>query len=454
MQTQELRNVDDYEVFLTETMSLWSSQQRVAFAAAVAQSWLPAYEAFAAEESWGDPATLRRGLDAVWSHVQGAALAQADLARHQQLIDDITPHMDDFDAPEALIACCVVRDALRSCGDPANSLPHALHAVLGVFEGLVEEWPIDPASQSRVWQKSALRKELKAQLQLIDEVAAVPSFTADRVQSLRSRIAGLKSKPARPQPQRKGPAALTNQTLFEQYRRMVESDLRGQVQGQPEPPAGSFLFAITYLGYWLGRYSRRMQTINGSYGKVADEPGQRALVACNRARDAAEPGQPRWEPEVSQAFELCLANNSQLGVLDAPTTQTPHAYGPSLRRLWLAGRRLGPSDRAAWQHILTWASHRPAAWPAEDQRKHQGLAHSNPHLGAHLARPLTWHPTSNPFHPWATEVDGTRWQIRINDFPDELLYSLIINEVSSGNFHDWPQAWQRGESMLLNPARS
>jgi hypothetical protein len=425
MQLQELRNVDDYEIFLTETMSLWSPQQRAAFAAAVAQSWLPAYEAFAAEESWGDPATLRRGLDAVWSHVQGVALAQADLARHQQLIDDITPHMDDFEAPEALIACCVVRDALRSCGDPDNSLPYALRAVLGVFEGLVEE-------------------ELKAQLELIDEIAAVSSFSADWVQSLRNRIAGLKTKsPARPKP--KGPAALTNQTLFEQYRRIVESDLRGQVQGQPEPPAGTFLFAITYLGYWLARYSRRMQTINGSYGKVADEPGQRALVACNRARDAAEPGRPPWEPEVSEAFELCLANNSQLGVLDAPTTQTPHACGPSLRRLWLAGRRLGPSDRAAWQHIRTWASHRPAAWPAEDQRKHQGLAHYDPQLGEHLARPLSWHPTGDPFHPWATEVDGNTWQVRINDFPDELLYSLIIASGPALPFHDWPERWHRSE---------
>jgi hypothetical protein len=117
---------------------------------------------------------------------------------------------------------------------------------------------------------------------------------------------------------------------------------------------------------------------------------------------------------------------------------------PRFAQSWLpAARAIRPCRLAAHPHLGP--PRRPAAWPAEDQRKHQGLAHCDPELGAHLTRPLTWHPTGDPSHPWATEVKGNTWQIRINDFPDELLYSLIINETPSGKHHDWPEAWQRRE---------
>jgi uncharacterized protein YjaG (DUF416 family) len=442
MSNQELKSIDDYEVFLTEKLTPWSPRQRVALAAALAERWLPAYEAFSAEESWGDPASLRRGLEAVWVHVEGRLPAGTDLTRHIEQIQDSTPHMDDFDAEEALIACVVLNDALRSCGNPANAIPNVVHLALGVFEGLEPEWPVEPGAQSRVWRKTAIRKELQAQLKLIEEIDAIPTFDADTIKALRGRLTVLKLKsPKREKP--KGPPALTNRTLFEQYRRLVESDLKGQVEGQPEPTPGSFLFAVTYLGYWLGRYSRRLQTINGSYGRWADEPGQRALIARNQARDAAENGPLDWDPEVREAIELCLKNNSHLKVVDAGSVQTPHGSGPSLRRLWLEGERLARSDRDGWRHIRAWAGHRPAAWEVEDRRKKKGLAHAVPELGEKLARELSWRTTDDPAHPWAAEVDGNTWRVRVNDFPDELMYSLIIGGENAGDFHDWPETWRR-----------
>lgn len=78
----------------------------------------------------------------------------------------------------------------------------------------------------------------------------------------------------------------------------------------------------------MARYSRRLQTINGSYGRVADERGQCALVARNRARDLAETDRPDWDTKVREALEMCLKNNSQLKVLDGASVETPHSYGP------------------------------------------------------------------------------------------------------------------------------
>src|SRR6185436_4601736 len=114
MPAEAITNIDDYEVFLTERMTSWSVQQRLALAAAIAERWLPAYESFSDEEEWGDPASLRRSLEAVWSHIQGRTLANADRARHIDQIHDITPHMDDFDAEEALTACAILVDAIRA----------------------------------------------------------------------------------------------------------------------------------------------------------------------------------------------------------------------------------------------------------------------------------------------------------------------------------------------------
>ena len=121
----DLKSLDDYEIFLIETMERWSPQQRVALAAAIAEHWLPAYEGFSAEEKWGDPTSLHRSLNAIWSHVQGRELAERDVARHSQQVEEITPPMDDFDAEDALTACAAVKEALRTCRDPENTIAYA-----------------------------------------------------------------------------------------------------------------------------------------------------------------------------------------------------------------------------------------------------------------------------------------------------------------------------------------
>lgn len=120
-----------------------------------------------------------------------------------------------------------------------------------------------------------------------------------------------------------------------------------------------------------------------------------------------------------------------------------HGYGPSLRRLWLEAKQLGKTDDEASASIQQWARHVPAAWAIEDQHKKKGLAYINAALGEHLAKPLTWNRSSDVDHPWETEADGKKWRIRINDFPDDFMYSLLIGEDEIGPFHEWPANWER-----------
>ena len=64
-------------------------------------------------------------------------------------------------------------------------------------------------------------------------------------------------------------------------------------------------------------------------------------------------------------------------------------------------------------------------------------------LDAHFGRPLSWRATGKAEFPYAATVDGHDWTIRINDFPAEPLYSLLIAGAEAGDFDDWPPAWRR-----------
>jgi hypothetical protein len=70
-------------------------------------------------------------------------------------------------------------------------------------------------------------------------------------------------------------------------------------------------------------------------------------------------------------------------------------------------------------------------------------------LGEHLAREVSWVGRDDPDHSWAAEVDGQSWRVRLNDFPDELMYGLVIGDELVDNFHDWPETWQREPSRRL-----
>lgn len=51
--------------------------------------------------------------------------------------------------------------------------------------------------------------------------------------------------------------------------------------------------------------------------------------------------------------------------------------------------------------------------------------------------------SNSPTHPYAAIVDGHRYLIRINDFPDDQLYTLIVDSRDLVSFDDWPKLWKR-----------
>lgn len=58
-----------------------------------------------------------------------------------------------------------------------------------------------------------------------------------------------------------------------------------------------------------------------------------------------------------------------------------------------------------------------------------------------LATKVRWRDTGQGEFPYAARIDGRDWTIRVNDFPAEPFYSLLINGAVVGSFDDWPAAW-------------
>jgi hypothetical protein len=58
-------------------------------------------------------------------------------------------------------------------------------------------------------------------------------------------------------------------------------------------------------------------------------------------------------------------------------------------------------------------------------------------------QPLIWARTEFSEFPYELRSDGHVWQIRINDFPAEPMYTLLIDGKEIDNLDDWPTVWKK-----------
>ena len=58
-------------------------------------------------------------------------------------------------------------------------------------------------------------------------------------------------------------------------------------------------------------------------------------------------------------------------------------------------------------------------------------------------RRIAWRRTASGELPYEAEVDGHRWTVRVNDFPAEALYTLLVDGVPVEDFDAWSSAWER-----------
>jgi len=61
----------------------------------------------------------------------------------------------------------------------------------------------------------------------------------------------------------------------------------------------------------------------------------------------------------------------------------------------------------------------------------------------YLEEKVIWHKGTDPQYPYVGKYDQEECLIRLNDFPDEPLYTLIVNGAEVASFDDWPNQWER-----------
>jgi len=442
MQPVNLNSLGDFEAFIETKIKTWSPDHRTALAAGMAERWLPVYVAFTEAEDWGDADGMRKSLESVWQHLQGNRLSRAEIARQAALVEDSTPHMDFTDDIGALAAAVMVEMALRSCRNEDNQIP-ALQAVISGFEAVVPDWDMDPGDDLRLWGKIRVQREFKTQMKLIELVEGIAHFDEDAIRLLRNKLGSnsFAGKAGHTTEAVKGPKVFINQAIFDQYRGIMEYELKNpyrQWWDQEGAEPGSTMWAIMLWSEWSKRYGRRRQMLDMP---LADETGRQAIFARNRFLDSADLSIPDWGAELNEIAARSLEHNPQS--YDVTSFKQPHSYGPSMRTLWHQALRAGYPGMEAWRFIMDWARSRPAAWDADENRKQRGRAQLNPELAILLSAEMEWQQAENPEIPWQTEVHGQMWQVRLNDFPDDFMYSLLIDRRTLGNFHDWPGSWIR-----------
>jgi len=57
--------------------------------------------------------------------------------------------------------------------------------------------------------------------------------------------------------------------------------------------------------------------------------------------------------------------------------------------------------------------------------------------------PVAWEHTGDGEFPYRATVDGAELVVRVNDFPAESLYSLLVNGRAAADLEDWPERWRR-----------
>jgi hypothetical protein len=236
---------------------------------------------------------------------------------------------------------------------------------------------------------------------------------------------------------------VTNKLAFQQHRYYLELQLERAKPIPPcAPPADPQVHYTTYYtAEWMARYGRRRDAIEGVYdGPLADVWAKQLLIVRHRAWDSEEKTVPAWDPFVLLLVNMALRNNS----LDISDVTQPHGYGPSLRTLWGQAKRRGLSDTECWEFILAWSRHRPPAYDREDERHDDEQTRQQSAVLQRFKHRLSWKRTDDLDHPWRSRgVDGRDWRVRLNDFPDDVMYSLVIDGTTTTDFHDWPVTWER-----------
>lgn len=61
----------------------------------------------------------------------------------------------------------------------------------------------------------------------------------------------------------------------------------------------------------------------------------------------------------------------------------------------------------------------------------------------YLSSKIIWTKTSDAEYPYSAHREGEKLVVRLNDFPAEAMYTLLVSDSALCDFDDWPKSWSR-----------
>ena len=85
-----------------------------------------------------------------------------------------------------------------------------------------------------------------------------------------------------------------------------------------------------------------------------------------------------------------------------------------------------------------------------EAKSQEAKSHVPLKLRDYLQLSISWSPTGDVTHPWAATLGDDSLVLRLNDFPDEQMYTLFARNRSRevGSFDEWPKNWKRASARL------
>lgn len=175
-----------------------SWKHRAVFGAACCERLLPNYVAFVEEVRWGEPETLRSGIDYVWSVATGGLLNPAEVQRLIQRCDSIIPDAEDFATPSvsaALDAGTAVVETLQSLLDSdVQRIVDVASFCRDTVDMYIQnrdrlDYNNDPLFETKIARDPLMKRELDRQSAILTDLAENPVLDGALLRRLRKESA-------------------------------------------------------------------------------------------------------------------------------------------------------------------------------------------------------------------------------------------------------------------------
>lgn len=58
---------------------------------------------------------------------------------------------------------------------------------------------------------------------------------------------------------------------------------------------------------------------------------------------------------------------------------------------------------------------------------------------------IKWNKVEDAEYPFMAHLNGHNLQLRVNDFPEEPFFTLIVDGECKEDLDDWPETWEGNE---------